>query len=52
MLELLSKVIFKDNPELQKLLKLFPHTKSQEVKSTQDFPDTNKICISSLRKIN
>ena len=54
MFEILSKLMFKDKPELQKLIKLFTKQKNhtQEVNHTENFPDTNKICISSLKKIN
>lgn len=53
MLELISSILFKDNPEIKKLLKLFkPTTKAQEVIPKEDFPDTNKVCISSLKRIN
>jgi len=52
MFELLSKILFKDNPELQKLLKLFPHTNNKEIKPKTEFPETNTISISSLKKIN
>lgn len=53
MLELISTILFKDNPEMKKLLKLLaPTTKAQEVTPKEDFPDTNKVCISTLKRIN
>ena len=50
MLELLSSFLFKDNPEMKKILKLIPKPKNQEI-IKNEFPDTNKVSISSLRKI-
>lgn len=52
MFELLSSVLFKDKPELKKLLNLMPKPKNQEITNNEAFPDTNKISISSLKKIN
>jgi ATP-dependent RNA circularization protein (DNA/RNA ligase family) len=53
MLEVMSKLLFKDNPEMAKLFKLLPQKKSGvEIKNTDNFPDTNKIKISSLKRIN
>lgn len=53
MLELISSILFKDNPEIKKLLKLFTTTtKTQEIIPKEDFPDTNKVCISTLKRIN
>ena len=57
MLQAFSKILFKDNPEIESLLKLFTSTqnqdiKTQEINNTNNFPDTNKICISSLKRVN
>ncbi|MGN0960850.1 MAG: hypothetical protein ACI4PF_01470 [Christensenellales bacterium] len=52
--KILSKILFKDNKELQTLFNLLPNNniKSQELDNTSSFPDTNKVNISSLRRIN
>ena len=50
-MQIFGKLLFKDNPEMEKLFKLIPKMKSQEI-SSDDFPDTNKIKISSLNRIN
>ena len=52
MLEVFSSILFKDKPELKNMLKLFsPKQSIQEIKSQQTFPDTNKVCISTLKKV-
>ena len=51
MLELFSSILFKDNPEMKQILKLIPKSNNKEIVKN-DFPDTNKICINSLKKIN
>ena len=51
-MQIFSKIIFKDNPELQKLFNLLPKTKSQEITQSKEFPNTNKVSISSLKRIN
>lgn len=50
-LELLSPLLFKDNPELKSLLKLFNKNKPQDIISTENFPDTNKVSISTLKRV-
>lgn len=53
MMQLFSKILFKDNPDLQKLFSLFPTIKGQDIdKQKDEFPNTNKVEISSLKKIN
>ncbi len=52
MMQLFSKFLFKDNPELQKLFSLIPNIKNQEIKNNSEFPNTNKIQISSLKRID
>lgn len=53
LLQIFGKLLFKDNPELQKLLNIIPKMKSQEVNSdSEKFPDTNKVQISSLKRID
>ena len=52
MMKILSKLFFKDNPEYEKILSLFIKNKPQEFTKKEDFPDTNKIHISSLKRIN
>ena len=51
LLQIFGKLLFKDNPELQKIINLMPKMKSQEVTS-EDFPNTNKVQISSLKRID
>lgn len=53
-----SQLLFKNNPELSKLINLFSsntthneNIKSQEINNTTYFPDTNKVNISSLKKV-
>ncbi len=50
-MQLFSKIIFKDNPDMQKLFSLIPSIKGQDYTPQSDFPNTNKIEISSLKKI-
>lgn len=54
MFKTLSKFLFKDNPELLNLLDLFSNSniKSQELPAEESFPDTNKVSISSLKRID
>lgn len=58
MFQIFSKLLFKDNPELQKLLSLFSNNNdnkdivSQEINNTTNFPNTNKVCIANLKRVN
>jgi hypothetical protein len=52
LLKVVSKIIFKDNPEMEKLFNLLPTPKSQEIKSSETFPNTNKVSINNLKRIN
>jgi hypothetical protein len=57
LIDIFSKLLFKDKPELQNLLKMFNKSshkdiKPQEINNTNYFPETNKVNISSLKKIN
>ena len=45
------KLLFKDNPTYEKLFSQLTKIKSQEIKREDDFPDTNNIKISSLKRI-
>lgn len=51
MLGIFSKLLFKDNPDMQKLFSMLPNIKSQELSNEDNFPTTNKVQISSLKKI-
>lgn len=53
MFKILSSILFKDNKDLQNILKLLPNNniKSQELDKPNTFPDTNKVKISSLTRI-
>ena len=50
--ELLSSFLFKDKPELKKLFNMMPKPQNQEIISHNEFPNTNKVSISSLKRIN
>jgi len=53
MMKILSKLLFKDNKNIEKFLDIMsPKNKVQEIKINTPFPDTNKIKISSLRRID
>ena len=53
MLDVLSKVLLKDNPQMAGLLKLFPKKNNHtEIKGKEIFPNTNKVETSSLKRIN
>ena len=52
MMSVLSKFLFKDNPEMEKLFKLLPMKNNVEIKNTTNFPDTNTVKISSLKRID
>ena len=52
MMKLFSEIIFKDNKEAQQLIKLFSQNKSQEINNSAPFPNTKKVNISSLKRIN
>ena len=53
--QLLSNILFKDNKEIQNIFSLFNNNsktiKSQELEHQNDFPNTNKVKISSLQRI-
>ncbi len=55
MFGILSQILLKDNPELQKLLQLFApsknNIKSQEINNLSIFPDTNKVSIANLKRV-
>lgn len=52
MMQILSSILLKDNPEMQKLFKLLPKPDKDIQKSSIDFPNTNTVNISSLKRIN
>ena len=57
MFKVLSKVLFKDHPEIESLLKLYSTNNSkdistQEINNTKDFPNTNKVSIASLKRVD
>lgn len=51
MLELFSSLLFKDNPEIKNLLKLFGSKKQPEVNSCNTFPSADSVKISSLKRV-
>ena len=51
MMQIFSKLLFKDNPDMQKLFSILPNIKGQEINSSEEFPDTNKVKINTLKKI-
>lgn len=52
MFELFSSILFKDKPELKKLFSIMPNITTKEVSNCDNFPDTNKVSISSLRRLD
>lgn len=52
MFKILSKMLFKDNKDLEGLFRLMKPSKPQELTNEDSFPDTNKVKISSLKRIN
>lgn len=57
MLKVLSKILFKDNPEMEKVLDIFQKSnnnniKNKELKTEEDFPEINKVQISSLKRVD
>lgn len=54
MMQVFSKLLFKDNPDMQKLFSMLPNIKGLDVKTTNNetFPNTNKVEISSLKRID
>lgn len=53
MFKILSRLLFKDNKDLEKIFNLISPSiaKSQELKNTQSFPDTNNVKINNLRRV-
>ncbi|MBE5738252.1 MAG: hypothetical protein E7354_00755 [Clostridiales bacterium] len=52
MFELFSSLLFKDKPELKKLIGLISKVPTQkEVSLSTPFPDTQTVCISSLKRV-
>lgn len=56
MFKVFSQLLFKDNPELTNILELFSKginttINKQEIDNRDTFPSTNKVSISSLKKI-
>ena len=54
--QVFSKLLFKDNPELENLMSLFSKSSkqnitSQSINNTSNFPNTNKVCIANLKKV-
>lgn len=52
MMNIMSKILFKDNPQIANLFKLFPPKNNINIKNSDTFPDTNKVQINSLKRIN
>ena len=54
MMQVFSKLLFKDNPDMQKLFSMLPNIKGLDVKTTNNetFPNTSKVEISSLKRID
>lgn len=52
LMQVFGKLLFKDNPDLQRLFNLMPKVKSQEIKTEESFPNTNKVNINSLKRID
>ena len=53
LMNIFGKILFKDNPELQKIFNLLPKTKSQEIdNSNNEVFNTKTVNITSLKRIN
>ena len=50
MMKILSKLLFKDNKDIQKVFDLIS-IKSKEIDKSDNFPDLNKVNISSLKRV-
>ena len=51
-MKILSQFLFKDNKDMQKLFNLISHkNKPQSINADSNFPNTNKVKISSLKRI-
>ena len=52
--QLLLKLLFKDNKEMEQIFNLFSSHKQNphEIDNTENFPNTNKVNISSLKRID
>lgn len=48
----LSKILFKDNPQMANLFKLFPMKNNVNITNDENFPNTNKVEISGLKRID
>lgn len=53
MMEIMSKILFKDNPQMEKIFTLFNNNiKKQNIDNTSTFPDTNKYDIDKLKRVD
>ena len=53
MMEIMSKILFKDNPKMEKIFTLFNNNiKKQNIDNTSTFPDTNKYDIDKLKRVD
>ena len=52
LMNIFGKILFKDNPELQKIINLLPKTKSQEIDNSSNDFNTQSVNITSLKRIN
>lgn len=50
-MKLLSQLLFKDNKDMQQLFSLFNKNTAQEIKPNNNFPNTNKVNISALKRV-
>lgn len=53
LLNTMSHILFKNNPNIEKILSLFSkNAKKQTIENTDTFPNTNKIEISKLKRVD
>ena len=52
LMNIFGKILFKDNPDLQKIINLLPKTKSQEIDNSSNDFNTQSVNITSLKRIN
>ena len=51
-MKILSEILFKDNKDFQQIFNLISKQKPQEFDKSDSFPNTNKVNISSLKRID
>ncbi len=53
MMKIMSKLLFKDNPQMEKIFSLFSNNiKKQNIDNTENFPNTHKYDIEKLKRVD